>query len=71
MFFHFHVPPGAAGQTPPPEENVELNINGEPKYLYGPDGVLIINDPTLVKEIPDVPEQPTATSEEPSGTVQE
>lgn len=30
------------------DPNVELNVNGEAKYLYALDGALIINDPTLL-----------------------
>jgi hypothetical protein len=53
MFFHFKVPP-APESTP---EQVELNVDGEPMYLYGPGGELIINDPTLVKVVPDTPDE--------------
>ena len=57
-FFHFHVPPGHPGPQPQMEQP-ELNIDGEPKYMMLGDGTLIINDPTLIREIPNAPEEVT------------
>jgi hypothetical protein len=49
-------------------EQPELNIDGEPKYMRLGDGTLIINDPTLVREIPNAPEEvaPQAPKETPT-----
>ena len=72
MFFHFKVPPAPEQSAP----KVELNIHGEPMYIYGPGGELIINDPTLTKVIPEDTKSTeetdsTSTEETDVGPIQE
>lgn len=73
MFFHIPHPPNGPKSTQP---EVEMNINGEPKYLMTSTGELIINDPTLVRVVPEestteVVTEPPPEVSAPEQTIQE
>lgn len=53
MFFNYKMPPGedtlngragSEGKT----SGIEMNSAGEPLYIQGPEGELVINDPSLL-----------------------
>lgn len=63
MFFRFNVGEGEGGLTDTEAEKSPLdndvNEDGSPKYIIGPEDELIINDPTLLLSREQSAEPPT------------
>jgi hypothetical protein len=62
MFFHIPVPPTNQGSEAP-KTKLEVNSVGEPLYLMFNDGSLVINEPTLCKEVIETTEASVASVE--------